>query len=78
MVGVEMPRLIPLVVVAFLGCSGVTVPDRAERARLAVAGARAACQELFRTPPQTIPAEVIIACEALLGDEPADGGGAAQ
>jgi hypothetical protein len=69
--------------VAFLACSGAQLPDRGERARLAVEGARLACQELFRVPPEVVTPEVLVACETLLGEptvkpvasgEPTDGG----
>ncbi len=68
---------------AILACSAAQVPDRAERARIAVEGARVACEQLYRTPPESIPAEVHVACETLLGEptvapvasgEPPDGG----
>jgi hypothetical protein len=63
-----------------LACSGAQLPDRGERARIAVEGARLACQELFRTPPEVVTPEVLVACETLLGEptavpgDPPDGG----
>ena len=56
---------------AILACSAAQVPDRAERARLAVEGAKVACEQLYRTPPESIPAEVHVACETLLGPDDA-------
>ncbi len=57
---------------AILACSAAQVPDRAERARLAVEGAKVACEQLYRTPPESIPDEVHVACETLLGAPTAD------